>query len=634
MCGIAGLVGARPVHRATVAAMTDLLAHRGPDDAGLWSSPDGRCVLGHRRLSIIDPTPAGHQPMTSGSYVVTFNGEIYNYLELAERLKQEGEHFRTSCDTEVLLAAYRRWGESCVSEFNGMFAFAIYDADRRTLFCARDRFGEKPFLFRAGDGYFSFASEYKALLPIERTIDRIDDVRLARFLFHPSQGLDDGVNTVFPGIFQLPQAHTLTLELDRLTWRIRRYWDATPDASLAALSEADAQQRFRGLLTDSVKLRLRSDVPQGSCLSGGLDSSAVVSIARTLLGDDSPYDTFTGRFPGSSADEGEWADEVVRAARTRSHVAEPRPEGLLAEIADFVWHNELPTGSASQYAQWCVFRLAKEAGITVLLDGQGADELLGGYEQYFESYLASLAPQERAIERARIATRYPLGLATPRQRLSRGLPRRAAHGLAGAMNAGSDAAFGLAWPVAERMYRTLPKPYNAPGFHPLGAALHRDMTSATLPVLLRYGDRNSMAHSREVRLPFCDHRLAEFVFSLPPAYLMGGVETKRLLRGALNGVLPEKIRTRWNKQGFVPPQIDWFRGSLGLAVRAVIEDRSFQDSTFWRARWWRSVFDRFQQGETTLASALWRPFIERAWRTHFVARIAREPALPVFADAA
>jgi len=629
MCGIAGLVGARPVHSATVAAMTELLAHRGPDDAGLWSSADGRCVLGHRRLSIIDPTPAGHQPMVSGAHVVTFNGEIYNYLELAERLKQEGEHFQTNCDTEVLLAAYRRWGEKCVAEFNGMFAFAIYDADRHVLFCARDRFGEKPFLFRASDEYFAFASEYKALLRIERVVDRIDEVRLARFLFHPSQGLDDGLNTVFPGVFQLPQAHTLTLDLQRLTWRIVRYWDAKPDASVAALSEAEAQLRFRDLLTDSVKLRLRSDVPQGSCLSGGLDSSAVVCIARQLLGDDTPYDTFTGRFPGTNADEGSWADEMVRAAHTQSHMTEPKPEGLLTEIADFAWHNELPTGSASQYAQWCVFRLAKQTGITVLLDGQGADELLGGYEQYFEPYLASLTPERRSNERAKIAERYPLGLATPRQRLS----RSAAHTLAGAMNAGSDAAFGLAWPLAERMYRALPKPDETSGFHPLGAALHRDMLSATLPVLLRYGDRNSMAHSREVRLPFCDHRLAEFVFSLPPAFLMGGAETKRLLRGSLAGVLPEKIRTRWNKQGFVPPQVDWFRGSLGPTLRAVIEDRSFQDSTFWRGRWWRSVLERFEKGETALSSVLWRPFIEHAWRTHFVARIAREPVLPVFADA-
>jgi asparagine synthase (glutamine-hydrolysing) len=383
-----------------------------------------------------------------------------------------------------------------------------------------------------------------------------------------------------------------------LTWRIARYWDVQPDTSVATLSETDAQRRFRDLLTDSVRLRLRSDVPQGSCLSGGLDSSAVVCIARQLLGDDTPYDTFTGRFPGSKADEGEWAEEIIRAAHTQSHVAEPKPEGLLAEIADFAWHNELPVGSASQYAQWCVFRLAKQAGITVLLDGQGADELLGGYEQYFEPYLESLEPQRRADERARIAARYPLGLSTPRQRLSRRLPRRAAHGLAGTIHTGSDAAFGFAWPVAERMYRSVAKPDGRSSFHPLAAALRHDMMSATLPVLLRYGDRNSMAHSREVRLPFCDHRLAEFVFSLPPAHLMGGAETKRLLRESLAGILPEKIRTRWNKQGFVPPQVDWFRGALGPAVRCDVVDahRTRQSLPSGHAAYLRDTAARIRDG--------------------------------------
>ncbi len=633
MCGITGLVGARPVNRATVAAMTDVLAHRGPDDSGLWTSPDGRVILGHRRLAIIDPTPAGHQPMQAGSQVVTFNGEIYNYIELAERLKSAGLTFQTHSDTEVLLAAYRHWGEDCVREFNGMFAFAIYDSDRRALFCARDRFGEKPFLFRAAADHFAFASEYKALLRVGSIADRIDEVRLARFLFHPSQGLDDGLDTVFAGVSQLPPAHMLTLDLDSLAWRMRRYWDASPNAAPATLGEADAQRQFRDLLVDSVRLRLRSDVAQGSCLSGGLDSSAIVCIARGLLGDDTPYDTFTGRFPNSSADEGPWADEVVRAAHTSSHIAEPTPGSLLDDMADFAWHNELPTGSASQYAQWCVFRLAKESGVTVLLDGQGADELLGGYEQYFGPYLDSLPASRRQTEDQAIRARYPLGLASPRQRLSRAAPRRLAHWIAGVGGAGSDPAFGLEWDLARRMYYELPKLDADDAIHPLAAALRRDMLTATLPVLLRYGDRNSMAHAREVRLPFCDHRLAEFVFSLPAEFLMGGAETKHLLRGAMSGILPEKIRTRWNKQGFVPPQADWFAGSLGGAVRTIIEDPNFGGTGFWRAHWWRAVLARFERGETHLAGVLWRPFMEQAWRRHFVARIARQPVLPVFAEA-
>jgi asparagine synthase (glutamine-hydrolysing) len=448
---------------------------------------------------------------------------------------------------------------------------------------------------------------------------------------HPSQGLDDEAATVFDGVFQLPPAHTLTLDLDRLTWRTSRYWTARLDKALSRLSDRDAQARFRELLTDAIRLRLRSDVPQGSCLSGGLDSSAIVCIARQLLGEESDYDTFTGRFPGSAADESAWAETVHKAARTRWHSVEPTAEGLLTEIAHFVWMNELPTGSASQYAQWCVFRLAKEHGVTVLLDGQGGDELLGGYEQYFEAYLASLPADRAAAERTQIEARYPLALLTVRQRLGRALPRPLAHAIAGVSGLGSDAAFGLDWDVARRVSAASAVARDTP-FDPLADTLHRDMTSRILPVLLRYGDRNSMAHSREVRLPFCDHRLAEFVFSLAPERLMGGAETKRLLRGAMAGAIPEIIRTRWNKQGFLPPHAEWFRGSLGPVVRAIIESTEFAQSGLWRPAWWRKVLARFDRGEDHLSALLWRPFIEHAWRTQFVERVRRQPVLPVFAD--
>lgn len=631
MCGIGGLAGRRPVNGGTVAAMLGALAHRGPDDEGTWRSTDGKVILGSRRLAVLDPTPAGHQPMSRGNLTIAYNGEIYNYIELAERLKHQGAMLRSRSDTEVLLAAYERWGDKCVDELNGMFAFAIYDGDRNRLFCARDRFGEKPFLFRTGPDHFAFASEYKALLSVGEKLGTIDEVRLARFLVHPSQGLDDEMTTVFGGVSQLPPAHTLSLDLDTLTWRVARYWDATPDSTLLRLSDGDAQAQFRELLTDAVRLRLRSDVPQGSCLSGGLDSSAIVCIARQLLGQDCDYDTFTGKFPGSAADESAWAHIVHTAARTRWHAVEPTADGLLAEIGDFVWMNELPTGSASQYAQWCVFRLAKQHGVTVLLDGQGGDELLGGYEQYFEPYLASLPADRAAAERTQIEARYPVALLTPRQRLGRALPRRLAHAIAGVTGLGSDAAFGLAWDIARRIDEAPFMPRDA-RFHPLADALHRDMTRRILPVLLRYGDRNSMAHSREVRLPFCDHRLAEFVFSLAPQRLMGGAETKRLLRGAMAGVIPEAIRTRWNKQGFLPPQAAWFRGSLGPAVRDIVQAPDFARSGLWRADWWHKVLARFDRGDDHLSALLWRPFMEHMWRVHFVERVRRQPVLPVFAD--
>ncbi len=630
MCGIAGIIGNRAVNPAAVEHMNKLQEHRGPDDEGLWRSTDGKVVLGHRRLSIIDTSPAGHQPMASGPQVITFNGEIYNYLEIAEKLKAKGVQLETASDTEVLLKAYQHWGERALDELNGMFAFAIYDAEQHRLFCARDRFGEKPFLFHRSKAYFAFASEYKALLTLENVSSTYDQNRMLRFLYHPTQGLDDDIQTLFDDIKQLPPGHSLTLDTETLEYKIQRYWDVVPNEMYAKMSEQDAQIHFRELFSDTIKLRMRSDVPVGSCLSGGLDSSAIVCIAKELLGKDSSYDVFTGRFPGTESDEWSWAKQIIEYTNTESHVTEPTAEDFSADLGQFMWHNELPVGSSSQYAQWCVFRLAKEAGITVLLDGQGGDELLGGYEQYFEKYIASLSSNINA-ERAKIEARYPLSLLTNSQSIKRNLPQGLRHFLAGITGTGSDFSFGLTRSAAAMLHQNLPPaPENAAAFHPLAGALYQEMLHTHLPVLLRYGDRNSMAHSREVRLPFCDHRLAEFTFSLPPEYLMGGAETKRLLRGATKGLLPENVRTRWNKQGFLPPQANWFKTTLRDQITNIIKGAAFEQSGIWRRRWWLAVLERFDAGESHLASMLWRPVIEDAWRTHFLDRVNSAKKIAVF----
>ncbi len=637
MCGIAGIVGTHRINPLAVEEMNDRLAHRGPDDSGLWIADSGRIVLGHRRLSIIDTSSAGHQPMEIGAQVVTFNGEIYNYRELAQRLVQDGIEFDSHSDTEVLLRAYQQWGERCLQEFNGMFAFAIYDPTENILFCARDRFGEKPFLYHSGDGFFAFASEYKALLSLRGVETEYEQDRILRFLYHPTIGLDDEVQTVFSAIKQLPPAHCLTLNLDSLDTTVRRYWNIQPDDQYRDFSQDDAEIQFQEMFTDSVRLRMRSDVPLGSCLSGGLDSSAIVCVAKELRDGDLPYDVFTGRFPDSVADEWQWAKEVVDATGAVSHVTLPSSENFQNELAEFIWHNELPVASSSQYAQWCVFRLAKEVGITVLLDGQGGDELLGGYEQYFEFYLKSVVGQlgesDLAAERTKIQARYPLGLLTKSQNLKQAIPSSLRHFLAGLTGAGSDFSFGLNSAVARELHRTLPpQPEGTTLFHPLAGKLYQEMLYTHLPVLLRYGDRNSMAHSREVRLPFCDHRLAEFVFSLPAERLMGDAQTKRLLRGAMAGHLPESVRTRWNKQGFLPPQADWFKGELGDIVESIIESSNFRQSEIWRASWWRKVLARFRNGEDHLASLLWRPVVERAWRENFVDKFSTKTGPDIFLE--
>ena len=638
MCAIAGIVGKRSIKEDTVEFMTDVQVHRGPDDSGLWSSADATTVFGHRRLSIIDVTSAGHQPMERNGLVITYNGEIYNYLELRKCLQAEGVAFRTESDTEVLLAAYAQWGEQCVTELNGMFAFAIFDPNNKRVFCARDHFGEKPFLYHVAPDFFAFASEYKALLSLQGVGAEFDPSRVLQFLHHPSRGLDDDEQTVFDQIKQLPPAHCLTLDLNTLTYSTRRYWDVRPDMSVANLTQEDAEARFRDLLIDSVRLRMRSDVPLGSCLSGGLDSSSIVCIARELLGDDRPYKTFTGRFPGSEADEWTWAEQIIEKSNATSHSTEPTCDGLLTDMASFMWHNELPVGSSSQYAQWCIFRLAGENDVTVLLDGQGGDELLGGYEQYFEHYLASLkgnnSSSEIDREHAQIQARYPLALKTAAQLGKQMIPHRLRNVIAHATGLGNDFSLGLKWPAASKVLDLLGNANEVPAdFHPLTAALYEESLYTHLPVLLRYGDRNSMAHSREVRLPFCDHRIAEFSLSMSARVLMGGAQTKRLLRGAMKDILPGSTRERWGKQGFLPPQADWYGQGLGEITSDIINSPAFATSEIWYAPWWRKVIERFNRGEKHLASMLWRPFIDHMWRQHFIDRIQNTPVRPVFDEA-
>ena len=585
--------------------MGELMAHRGPDGAGLWQHPRHHLVLGHRRLAIIDPSAANAQPMVSGAQVLTFNGEIYNYREIRAELMARGHVFATDGDSEVIIAAWRQWGEACVEFFNGMFAFALWDEERRVLFCARDRFGEKPFLYGTGDGFLAFASEYRALLCLDGIDGTIDEQRLARFLVMPADGLDRGESTLFTAIRQLPAAHYALIAADSLEVRPRSYWQASPTKDIRRLSPKDVEHTFRDLLADSVRLRLRSDVAVGSCLSGGLDSSSIVCLARQALGPEAPYHAFSGRFPGTSADEGPYIEAATEAAQVVRHDVTPKPNMLLDELADFAWANELPVDSASQYAQYCVFRLARKHGIKVLLDGQGADEILGGYEQYFAAYLRG-----GGADSPLIASRYGEALhqTTPwHTRLPQPLRRLAARSL----GKGSDIAFGIKGDVV---------PCRPPVPANLHEALRRDSLDGFLSTLLRYGDRNSMAHSVEVRLPFTDHRLFELAQALSAEQLMGEGETKRMLRRAMDGILPDMIRLRWRKHGFVPPQINWLHQALLPAVEQAVEDPAL--SAFWDRRWWRHAIRRFRAGDTSQAASLWKVLATEAWRVHFLERCA------------
>jgi len=631
MCGILGVVAKRPIEVARYRAALDLLAHRGPDGEGEWHDPAAGIWLGHRRLSIIDLSHAGDQPMLSpdGRFALIFNGEIYNYVELKRELIALGARFVSESDSEVIIEGYRVWGRDVLSRLNGMFGLALVDRQAGTMLCARDRFGEKPFLYAKGDGFIAFGSEYKALLALPGVGHGHDELMIVTETCAPGSSADRHRRTPFDSIEQLLPGEAMEVALATLATQTWRYFDIDLTKTRDFSDPRDAMAEFRELFVDSVRIRMRSDVPVGSCLSGGLDSSAIVGVARHLLGPDAKYHTFTGRFPGTPADEWHFAELVVDRSHVVSHVVEPTVGRFIADLPRFMWHNELPVGSSSQFAQWCVFHLAKENDVTVLLDGQGADELLGGYEQYFAFYIEALKARGDTARLARelpeIERRYPAALEGAAAKMRSQMPQRLRHVLAHLLNRGSDMRFGLKSGFSDAV--TDQVAHGEHGGDALRDMLYEDTFERHLTTLLRYGDRNSMAHSREVRLPFCDHRLAELALQMPPEFLMGDVQTKRPIREALREFLPEAIATRWNKQGFRPPQDLWFTDPAFLELmQDTLMSASFRQSAVWDQRWWLKVLERIRGGELELGWKLWQPFIHEMWKQHFLAPAIRTAA--------
>ncbi|HOW17996.1 MAG TPA: asparagine synthase (glutamine-hydrolyzing), partial [Phycisphaerae bacterium] len=423
MCGIAGLIVSPPdrVDRAFVPLALRKLAHRGPDDHGCllyWRSgvrpardwrddlPDAEAALVHRRLSIIDLTEAGRQPMGSadGRYYIVFNGEIYNYVELREELEGLGHTFRSRSDTEVLLTACARWGTAALPRLVGMFAFAILDTRERRLLLARDFFGIKPLYYVVNKGRFAFASELKVLLEFADRPRRINPERLYQYLRYGYT--DHGGETFLKDVRQVPPAHYLQIRLDKLDdAEPVRYWDVDP-TTRADVSFEQAARRTRELFLENMRLHLRSDVPVGTALSGGIDSSAIVMAMRQLGGKDLDLHTFSYVADDEAVSEERWVDVVTEAAGAVTHKVRPVPEELLADLDALIYSQDEPFGSTRIYAQYRVFRLAREAGIKVMLDGQGADEILGGYRFYLAARLASLIRQGRWVQVITILDRW------------------------------------------------------------------------------------------------------------------------------------------------------------------------------------------------------------------------------------
>lgn len=543
MCGIAGIYRPieRQVHSNELKAMTDAIVHRGPDGEGYWTKDN--IGFGHRRLSIIDLSDNAKQPMhfANERYTITYNGEIYNYLELREKLISKGYSFRSKSDTEVVLALYDQKKESFLKDLDGMFAMAIWDDKEKSLFCARDRFGEKPFYYSYSNGNLYFCSEMKGLWAAGIRKE-LDPHMAEHYMLSGRVTKNENTSTFYKGIKQLEAAHYMIVREGKQP-EISRYYEINI-SKCETLNEDQAIEKFSEIFTKSVSLRLRADVTVGSSLSGGLDSSSIVMMIDKLKNESARQNTFSARFKDFSKDEGEHIHQVIKVCKNvLGHEIYPSNEEMQSDFEKLKWHQEEPFASASIFAQWKVMSLAKHHKTIVLLDGQGADEYLAGYLPYYRTYFKQLYFTNKSHYKNEFKSYNNLrdnsAVSVEEQETLR-------------MKIG-------------RIKKTLlnqPLPYNSDS---LSNELKTHVQSFGLKELLRYADRNAMAHSREVRLPFLSHHLVDYVFSLPDNMKLRNGYTKYILRKSMESILPKSITWRIDKIGYEPPQSNWLANDFWRA---------------------------------------------------------------------
>lgn len=614
MCGIAGLVLTKPAQaRGWLLGMAESLSHRGPDDEGylVWDGADVlrarqvpdipfRLGFAHRRLAIIDLSERGWQPMASADnrYFVVFNGEIYNFRELRYELEALGYGFRSDSDTEVLLYAYAHWGTTSFKRLRGMFAFALWDAERGRLLLARDFFGIKPLYYTRWKEGVAFASEIPALLQLPGVSRKVNASRLYAYLRF---GLTDyGEETLLSDIFQLPPAHYLEIDIgDTHLEGPFNYWNIDLNRR-SPLPFDEARHHLKELFLESIHLHLRSDVPVAATLSGGVDSSSIVCAIRHLRPSEELHVfSYVADDPGVS--EEPWINLVAKEARVVTHPVRIHPEEVAQDLDRLIRAQGEPFGSTSIYAQHRVFRAISEAGIKVVLDGQGADEMLAGYEAYVSARLASLIMQRRFSEASRLALN-AVGKLGPRAllRLGRYLLPPKVEGLARRL-VGEEllpdwleqswfVTRGVVWGAALPTYSGLRNQ------EVLRAELYKSVLYTSLPSLLRYEDRNSMFYSIESRVPFLTPELAEFLLSLPEEYILPETgTTKYIFREAMRGLVPDAILDRKDKKGFPTPELSWLKNIAPLVERTLREAQDPLKGPYLRyhclLREWSSVLE-------------------------------------------
>lgn len=616
MCGICGIItlNNEPVREAPIRQMMQIQKHRGPDDEGVFV--EDSVGLGFVRLSILDLSPAGHQPMFSPDkrYVVVFNGEIFNYIELREELKREGYSFSTGTDTEVLLAAYRHWGEDCLHRFNGMWAFVIYDREEKSVFAARDRYGIKPFYYYQTSDTFAFASEIPPLLSLLTGKPTADNQSIFDYLVF--NRTDQTEKTFFNEIKKLQHGHKLNINLQPSTLQpfnplISRWYNLRQKVS--STTGFKTPEQYHQLFSDAVKLRLRSDVPVGVCLSGGLDSSAIVS---TLINDHNKKDlnTFSAVYnKGQYGDETEFILEY-RDQLANMHFTTPDADTLKTDLKRFIRAHGEPIPSTAPYAQFKVNELAGKH-VVVTLDGQGADEELAGYHYFFGFYFKDLLRKGNLIRLSKEIAAYiklhksTYGLKTFAYFL---LPKNMR------TKARVDQGGFLVPEFVARHKNMNSIAGNLYGADTLNDAL-MDHFEYKLEHLLKWEDRNSMWHSLEARVPFLDYRLVEKTLATNSSMIIHNGWTKHILREAMKGRMPEKIRMRRDKMGFGTPQDEWFRSNQWQEIiNEILNSESFANRNIVDPAKAKELFGRHLAGKTNISKDIWKWVHLELWFRQFI----------------
>lgn len=649
MCGITGIFqfDGKSVDVEGLVRMNDAIAHRGPDGEGfvfldpfeskspifitrpsLAEKPLRSLGLANRRLSIIDLSEHGAQPMCNedGSIWVVFNGEIYNHEELAEQLKTQGHKFRSRCDTEVILHAYEEWGEACLDRFNGMWGFALWDGRSKKLFCARDRMGIKPFYYFESDERFIFASEIKSILLHPEVPREPHGPTIYRYLATGSGLMDFTDATFFDGILQIPPSHYLILQNGQK--QVHRYWDIEPlQNGTAPKSDTEAAERFRELFFDAIRLRLRSDVPLGVCLSGGLDSSSIACVVAEEIRP-SRIKTFSSCFDDPKYDERNFIYPVVEHTGAEAHYVFPQVNELFDLLSDLIWFQDEPFHNLNQFAQWYVMRSVRDQGVKVVLSGHGGDELLNGYPQdfiyHFSDLLAagkwsSLAKELKAYQSVgwgRATSAVPSAI-----RVLASL--RAPESWKRSLKRIGTGFRGILHPEFASKFAT-PETMGFRGGSGLRTCSYMGLRMYPIPGWLHFEDRNSMAFSVESRIPFLDHRLVEYAYGLPGNQKIREGRTKVVLRNAMQGVLPELIRNRLDKKGFLAPTDLWMKTDMRETVRDLFHSESFRSRGIFDTKAVIREYDRHCRGEQNIRLALWSWVNLELW----MQRMTDGPLLP------